>query len=189
MSVAERVVVITGAAGGLGRVVTARFAAEGAKLALFSSKAEHLEALVARVATSRGARVLTQAVDLRDPAATAAAAQAVIARFGRAEILLHLVGGWAGGTPVYCRGRGHRDGNVTATPLDHLEFAASVRAIPGRAGVGPGDRRLVAVRVPPCGEGRALCGRQSGAGSVAADPGRRGGGYGRHGQPGAGADH
>ncbi len=88
--------VITGATGGLGRVVTRRFAEEGARLALFSTNAERLEQL-ARAQKLPEERWLIRAVDLRDPGATQMAANAVIEKFGRAEILLHLVGGWAGG--------------------------------------------------------------------------------------------
>src|SRR5690349_1997581 len=99
MSMADHVAVITGATGGLGRVVTRRLAEEGARLALFSTNLGHLEALAAELALPPD-RLLLQAVDLRDPTATQAAAQAVSARWGRADILLHLVGGWAGGTPV-----------------------------------------------------------------------------------------
>jgi NAD(P)-dependent dehydrogenase (short-subunit alcohol dehydrogenase family) len=97
MTLADRVVVITGATGGAGRVVARRFAAEGARLALFSTNPTHLAALTAELPTEQ---VWTHAVDLRDAAATRAAAQATLTRWGRADILLHLVGGWAGGTPV-----------------------------------------------------------------------------------------
>jgi NAD(P)-dependent dehydrogenase (short-subunit alcohol dehydrogenase family) len=99
MSVENRVVVITGATGGLGRVVAARMAAEGARLALLGTSAERLEGLAATLPAA-AERLLLRAVDLRDGAATTAAAEAVIARWGRAEIVLHLVGGWAGGDPV-----------------------------------------------------------------------------------------
>jgi NAD(P)-dependent dehydrogenase (short-subunit alcohol dehydrogenase family) len=99
VSVANRVVIITGATGGLGRVVARRLAAEGAQLALFSTNTAHLDALAADLQLP-AERVLVRAVDLRDAGAAQEAAQAVTAKFGRAEILLHLVGGWAGGTPV-----------------------------------------------------------------------------------------
>ncbi len=99
MSMADRVAVITGATGGAGRVVTRRLAAAGARLALFSSNPAHLTALAAELDLP-AERTLLHAVDLRDATATQAAAQTVVAHFGRAEIVLHLVGGWAGGTPV-----------------------------------------------------------------------------------------
>ncbi|HUS17188.1 MAG TPA: SDR family oxidoreductase, partial [Chloroflexia bacterium] len=96
---ADRVVVITGATGGLGRVVTQRMAAEGARLALLGTQQDRLDALAAEFALP-GDRVLLHVVDMRDAGAAQAAADAVRARFERADILLHLVGGWAGGTPV-----------------------------------------------------------------------------------------
>lgn len=99
MNMADRVVIITGATGGLGRVVARRLAAEGAGLALFSTNLANLEALAGELQLP-GERRLLHAVDLRDPAATRAAVRAVLNHFGRADILLHLVGGWAGGTPV-----------------------------------------------------------------------------------------
>jgi NAD(P)-dependent dehydrogenase (short-subunit alcohol dehydrogenase family) len=99
MSVENRVVVITGATGGLGRVVAARMAAEGARLALLGTSEERLQALAATL-PAPPERLLLRVVDLRDGEATAEAAAAVVDRWGRAEIVLHLVGGWAGGQPV-----------------------------------------------------------------------------------------
>ena len=99
MNLENRVVVITGAAGGLGRVVTRTFAEQGARLALLGTRVEPLNELVNELKLPTE-RALTLAADLSQAAATKAAAEAVIQRFGRAEILLHFVGGWAGGTPV-----------------------------------------------------------------------------------------
>lgn len=96
MSLENRVAAITGATGGLGRVVTRRFAEQGARLALISTNAERLGQLAREQKLPEG-RWLIRAVDLRDPGATQMAANAVIEKFGRVEILLHLVGGWAGG--------------------------------------------------------------------------------------------
>ncbi|HUS16002.1 MAG TPA: SDR family NAD(P)-dependent oxidoreductase, partial [Chloroflexia bacterium] len=75
MSLADRVVVITGATGGLGRVVTQRMAAEGARLALFGTQQERLDALAAEIALP-GDRVLLHVVDMRDAGAAQAAADA-----------------------------------------------------------------------------------------------------------------
>ncbi len=99
MSIENRVAVITGATGGLGRVVTHSLAERGLRLALFGRSAERLEQLADELHLPEDRRLI-RAVDLTDPAAAQAAADAVIERFGRAEILLHLVGGWAGGEPV-----------------------------------------------------------------------------------------
>lgn len=104
MSLKERVVVITGATGGLGRVVTQTFAERGASLALLSSDQGKLEALVRDLALPSD-RCMTHPTDLRQPDAVQKAASAVAERFGAIHILLHLVGGWVGGktlvdTPV-----------------------------------------------------------------------------------------
>jgi NAD(P)-dependent dehydrogenase (short-subunit alcohol dehydrogenase family) len=97
MSIKDRVAVVTGATGGLGRVVAGRLAGQGARLALLGRNAERLEGLARKL--PRG-RWMTHVADLGDPNAARAAADAVIQEFGRADILLHLVGGWTGGKPV-----------------------------------------------------------------------------------------
>lgn len=99
MAVENRVVVITGATGGLGRVAARRFAEQGARLALFSRDAEKLQALAQELSLP-GSRIMTGAYDFADPQAALAAADAVQQTFGRAEIVLHLVGGWIGGKAV-----------------------------------------------------------------------------------------
>ncbi len=99
MGIEHRVVVITGATGGLGRVAAQRFAEQGTRLALFSANAEKLNALAHELHLPVE-RWLADALDLRDPTAARAAASTVIEKFGRVDILLHLVGGWTGGKPV-----------------------------------------------------------------------------------------
>jgi NAD(P)-dependent dehydrogenase (short-subunit alcohol dehydrogenase family) len=94
-----RVVVITGATGGLGRVVARAFAERGARLAVVSADQTRLDALVLDMGLP-AERTLAQAADLRDGEAVRTAAEAVAERFGGADILLHLVGGWTGGKPL-----------------------------------------------------------------------------------------
>lgn len=96
LGIAGQVVVITGATGGLGRVAARAFAERGASLALLSSDQAKLDAL-ARDLGLPAERYLTLAVDLRTPEAAQRAAQTVAERFGRADVVLHLVGGWVGG--------------------------------------------------------------------------------------------
>ena len=98
MKIGERVVVISGATGGLGQVVAQAFAAQGDRLALLSTNPDKLAALVARLDLP-AERILAHAADLSDPAGVSQAMQAVIGKFGRADALIHLVGGWAGGLP------------------------------------------------------------------------------------------
>jgi len=91
-----RVVVMTGATGGLGRVVAHAFGEQGATLALLSSDVAKLEALVNELKLP-AERCFTHAADLRDREAVQQAAQAVVDKLGAAHIVLHLVGGWMGG--------------------------------------------------------------------------------------------
>jgi len=99
MNLENRVAVITGATGGLGRVVARRFGQAGARLALFSSNEENLSKLAEELAFPEE-RFLTLALDFRHPEAAKAAAQATLDKFGRADSLLHFVGGWTGGMPL-----------------------------------------------------------------------------------------
>jgi NAD(P)-dependent dehydrogenase (short-subunit alcohol dehydrogenase family) len=94
----DRVVAITGATGKLGPVVAARFADSGARLALLARTEEDVTNLASRL---RGGsdRHLGLAVDLADASSATAAAARVRERLGPASVLLHLVGGYAGGTP------------------------------------------------------------------------------------------
>lgn len=93
------VVLITGATGGLGRVVAAELAADGWDLALCGSDAERLMALEADLALDAG-RVLSVAADLRQADVAQKAVETIYERYGRVDALAHLVGGWAGGTNI-----------------------------------------------------------------------------------------
>jgi NAD(P)-dependent dehydrogenase (short-subunit alcohol dehydrogenase family) len=91
-----RAVVITGATGGLGRAAARAFAERGASLVVVGTSQERLDAVVAELGLP-AARALAHRADLRDAAAAPALADATMARFGRLDVLLHLVGGWTGG--------------------------------------------------------------------------------------------
>jgi NAD(P)-dependent dehydrogenase (short-subunit alcohol dehydrogenase family) len=95
----NRVVVITGATGGLGQIVTRAFAERGASLALLSTDQDKLDSL-ARDLNLPSERILTHAVNLLDADAVRGAAKAVSAKFGRVDALIHLVGGWTGGKTI-----------------------------------------------------------------------------------------
>ncbi|MBN1666103.1 MAG: SDR family oxidoreductase [Anaerolineales bacterium] len=99
MKYQDRVAVITGATGGLGRVVTRQLAERGFRLALFSSNQDRLESL-ARDLKHSPENTMVQELDFRQPGAAQKAAQATIDKFGSADILLHFVGGWSGGASV-----------------------------------------------------------------------------------------
>ena len=89
-----RVAVITGAAGGLGEAMARRFADEGAAVACLDLHAP--DALAADIGAG-GGDAMAVATDVADEAATLAAAAAVLARWGRIDI---LVNGAAPNDPV-----------------------------------------------------------------------------------------
>jgi NAD(P)-dependent dehydrogenase (short-subunit alcohol dehydrogenase family) len=95
----DRVAVITGATGNLGSVVAGSFSKQGLKLALLSTNVERLEGLASELGLPKD-RVLTGAYDLTSHEAVREAAATVLEKFGRVDILVHLVGGWTGGQPV-----------------------------------------------------------------------------------------
>lgn len=95
----DRVVVITGATGGLGQFVARAFAEQGASLALLSTNQDKLDAL-ARDLNLPSDRFLTHAVNLLDTDAVQEASEVVSAKFGKVDILIHLIGGWVGGKTI-----------------------------------------------------------------------------------------
>jgi NAD(P)-dependent dehydrogenase (short-subunit alcohol dehydrogenase family) len=95
----DRVAVITGATGGLGSVVAKRLAEAGARLVLTGTNAERLERLAGELALPSD-RVLLGVYNFVEPEAAGQAAKAALDKFGRVDALLHLVGGWIGGTPT-----------------------------------------------------------------------------------------
>jgi len=104
MSLEGRVALITGATGPAGRAVASDLAGDGVRLALLGTRQDRLDELAKGLGLVPELRLL-HAVDLREPAAAAAAVDAVVSRFGRLDIVVHLVGGWTGGhslvdTPV-----------------------------------------------------------------------------------------
>ena len=99
MNMNDRVAVITGATGGLGRIVTHAFAEQGAFLALISTSQDKLDSLVEDL-NLPAERVLAYAANMLEPDAVQEAAEAVSAKFEHIDILIHLIGGWAGGNII-----------------------------------------------------------------------------------------
>ncbi len=99
MGSADRVVLITGATGPLGRAAAAAFAADGARLGLVGTDAGRLEALASDLALDDDTWVAA-AADLTERSAARDAVALVETRFGPIDVLLHLVGGWTGGTAL-----------------------------------------------------------------------------------------
>jgi NAD(P)-dependent dehydrogenase (short-subunit alcohol dehydrogenase family) len=99
MSLNDRVVVITGATGGLGKVVSHQVAHAGSQLVLVGTNPEKLALLKSELDLPEE-RVLLFAANLTQPDTAIKLNQAVLDKFGRVDILLHFVGGWIGGKPL-----------------------------------------------------------------------------------------
>jgi NAD(P)-dependent dehydrogenase (short-subunit alcohol dehydrogenase family) len=93
------VALITGATGGLGRVLAPDLIEDGYDLALLGSSEPRLSALCEELGLTDD-RTMAVAVDLRDAPSTTSAIDAVYERFGRVDALAHLVGGWTGGVRI-----------------------------------------------------------------------------------------
>ena len=92
-----RVIAVAGGAGNLGPTVVRRLTDAGSRACVCGRDQEGLDALAAEI----DAPIETDVVDLLDPVATKAWAADLASRHGgRVDGLVHLVGGWRGGTPI-----------------------------------------------------------------------------------------
>lgn len=97
MSFSGKTVLVTGAAGNLGRAVAHAFQQQGASLALVDLREEQLERAYEGVDARRG----LFAADLLDAAQAAVAVAAAIGRFGRIDVLCNIAGGFRMGPAVH----------------------------------------------------------------------------------------
>ncbi len=102
-----KVVIISGASGGLGQAVSRVFHRQGASVVLIGS---HLNG-VQTLASELGDRALPVAVNLADPTEAEQVVQSTLDHFGQVDILLNLAGGFSGGQPV---------SESPADELDHM---------------------------------------------------------------------
>jgi meso-butanediol dehydrogenase/(S,S)-butanediol dehydrogenase/diacetyl reductase len=93
----EKVVIVTGAASGIGEATARRFSAEGAKVSLVDRNKDALE----KVAKSLPAdRTMAHAADVSDPRAVDGMVAGVVDRFGRLDVIVNTVGVHEGGDPM-----------------------------------------------------------------------------------------
>jgi NAD(P)-dependent dehydrogenase (short-subunit alcohol dehydrogenase family) len=95
----DRVVLVTGASGALGRAAVAAFAKDGCRLGLIGTDAGRLREVAAEAGLTDD-RWHPATADVRDVEAVRAAVSEIEGRFGRVDVALHLVGGFVAGAPI-----------------------------------------------------------------------------------------
>ena len=88
----DQVVIVTGAARGLGRRYAERFAGEGANVVVADLR-EDVTAAASEITDGGGTAIAVQ-VDVNDEAATRQMAEQTVARFGRIDVLVNNAGIW-----------------------------------------------------------------------------------------------
>ncbi len=86
-----RVVIVTGAGGGIGTAISARFAAEGAQVIVADVNEAGANDTVAQI-TGNGGQAIPSVFDLTDAEACQAAVGEVGSRFGRIDVLVNNAG-------------------------------------------------------------------------------------------------
>lgn len=97
---ADRVVMITGAAGNLGSAVARTFEMAGATLVLIDRAADRLPRLFPEMVYSAD-HFLAISVDLIKPDVVEATVEETVKRFGRIDVLVNVAGGFRAGTAVH----------------------------------------------------------------------------------------
>ncbi len=100
MTFAQKVVLVAGGTGGLGRAVTLAFLGQGARVAVTYRNTEELETLKA-AAGADASRLSGHRTDVTDEAAARALVWELVSRHGRLDALVNAVGGYTGGAKVW----------------------------------------------------------------------------------------
>lgn len=88
---ADKIVIVTGAASGLGRATARAFAEEGAAVVLADLNSEGLEATRAAI-VGEGGKAIAVMTDISDAAACLALAPAAIAEYGQIDVVCNVAG-------------------------------------------------------------------------------------------------
>ena len=96
LGIQGRVALVTGGSKGIGRAVAAGLAGEGCRVAIAARGADALHE-TAEALSAKGGEVISPAADLTEPDAPRRVIEAVVARFGRLEILVNNAGAIRGG--------------------------------------------------------------------------------------------
>jgi NAD(P)-dependent dehydrogenase (short-subunit alcohol dehydrogenase family) len=97
-SLRDKVAVITGAAGGIGRAIAHALTNHGAHLVAVDIDGDGVR-ILSEALSERGAEVLPQRADVADPGAFESVRNAALQRFGRVDIVVNNVGVLTNGLP------------------------------------------------------------------------------------------
>jgi len=111
----DRVVVITGTTGNLGTAVARKFMVSGAKMGFLERSPNKIKKIFPETVNAPD-QYLIQQVDVTNPDSMEEAANELIRKFGRIDILVNTVGGYRAGAPLH------------QTPLDTLDFMLNLNA-------------------------------------------------------------
>jgi NAD(P)-dependent dehydrogenase (short-subunit alcohol dehydrogenase family) len=101
IDIADKVIVVTGAAGGIGRTLALGLAAEGARVAVLARDRKRAQIVVDEIGALPGAApALAVEADVSDEAQVIAAAAEVDAAWGRVDALINNAGWMPGSQPV-----------------------------------------------------------------------------------------
>jgi len=113
MSSRDRLIVVAGGTGGLGRAVALAFLGEGARVAVTYRGAAGLDALKG-AAGEQATRLSGHATDVTDHEAVRALVDELVARHGRLDALVNTVGAFAGGVKLWEMDAGTLDRMLSA---------------------------------------------------------------------------
>jgi len=100
MNSVDRLILVAGGTGGLGRAVALAFLGEGARVAVTYRAAAELDAL-ARAAGEDAVRLSGHPTDVTDHEAVRTLVDELVARHGRLDALVNTVGAYAGGARLW----------------------------------------------------------------------------------------
>lgn len=120
----DKVVIVTGAASGIGAATARRFSHEGANVALIDRAMEKLDRVAAALPPER---TMAHVADVSDPRAVDALVAAVMDRFGRLDVMVNNAGIHQSGAPDQITDEQWRA--VIATDLDGVFYGCRA-AIP-----------------------------------------------------------
>lgn len=99
-SAQDKVVVVTGAAGGLGKAIATAFLASGAKVAICDVNPQRISEVEEEWTKSYAGKFLAQETDVTDEAAVQKLVDAAVTKFGRLDALVNNAGIMDGFEPV-----------------------------------------------------------------------------------------